>query len=451
MIARIHAFSRRFLMMLSGEMLQSAFGFALNIFLLRSLSAERYGVFAIVVLIGAFGILYMRVLVGVPACTFIPQSRRPSIAVFYNVMFGSAALVAALIWACVAGMSLAVWQPAGAIAGGAFAGAWALRSYVRMALFAQGRAALATASDFAFTISAAALCFPLIMVVPSDHLLEVVLLALMAAHLIGAGLSFVVLRKPIRFSLSRAVRTRLLKLLPSMTWSIVSVTAANIQGQGAVLLLAVIAGPAAYAPIAATITFFSPLRLAGVALSNMTQPDFAGTMAYKGPRAVIGTLLISTGMISVVCGLYGLMMLWAFPALALHAFAGRFDASPLNLIAFLVWCIATVAVLYSVPRTLLETVQKYRENAVLAAVGGAVGLPIVVLLLIFASPAWSLAGILVSEIVILAGSWIAALPVIYHIPGKARDQRHSGWFARCFASPGTMPAGIAAREFGTEA
>ena len=101
MIARIHAFSRRFLMMLSGEMLQSAFGFALNIFLLRSLSAERYGVFAIVVLIGAFGILYMRALVGVPACTFIPQSRRPSIAVFYNVMFGSAALVAALIWACV--------------------------------------------------------------------------------------------------------------------------------------------------------------------------------------------------------------------------------------------------------------------------------------------------------------------------------------------------------------
>ena len=68
MIARIHAFSRRFLMMLSGEMLQSAFGFALNIFLLRSLSAERYGVFAIVVLIGAFGILYMRALVGVPAC-----------------------------------------------------------------------------------------------------------------------------------------------------------------------------------------------------------------------------------------------------------------------------------------------------------------------------------------------------------------------------------------------
>ncbi|MDR3461729.1 MAG: hypothetical protein P4L76_05370 [Beijerinckiaceae bacterium] len=451
MIARIHAFSRRFLMMLSGEMLQSAFGFALNILLLRALSAERYGVFAIVVLIGAFGILYMRALVGVPACTYIPQSRRPSIAVFYNVMFGSAAIVAALIWALVAGVSLAVWQPAGAIAGGTFAGAWALRSYVRMALFAQGRARLATASDFAFTISAAALCFPMIMLVPSDRLLEVVLFALTTAHLIGAGLSFVVLREPIRFSLSRAVRTRLLKLLPSMTWSIVSVTAANIQGQGAVLLLAIIAGPAAYAPIAATIAFFSPLRLAAAALSNMTQPDFASTMARKGPRAVIGTLLISTGMIAVVCGLYGLMMLWAFPALAVHAFPRRFDAEPLNLIAFLVWCIATVAVLYSVPRTLLETVQKYRENAVLAAVGGVVGLPVVVLLLIFASPAWSLTGILVSECVILAGSWIAALPVIYHIPGRARDKRHSRWFTRYFASPGTMPSHLAAREFGTEA
>lgn len=447
MIAKIHALGRRFLLMLSGEMLQSAFQFALNISLLRSLPAERYGVFAIVILIGAFGILYMRALVGVPACTYIPQSRRPSIAAFYNVMFGSAAVAAALMWACLVGLALVVWQPSVAIAGGGFAGAWALRYYVRMALFAQGRAMLATASDFAFTVSAAALCFALVVLIPEAHLLEAVLVTLMAAHLIGAALSFVVLRQKIQISLGRAIRIRIRRLLPSMTWSMISVTAANIQGQGAVLLLAVVAGPAAYAPIAATMTFFAPLRLASTALANMTQPDFASTMARAGSRAVVGTLLISTGMMSAVCGLYGLAMLWALPALARHVFVHRFDGAPLNLIAIFVWCIAAVSVLYSVPRTLLETVQKYRENAILATAGGVIGLPIVLLLLICASPAWSLGGVLISECVVLAGSWMAALPVIYHVPGKLRANRYSGWLARHFESPGIMPSVMTSRDY----
>lgn len=444
MVRKLKTFGQRFAIMLSGEALQSAFGFVLNISLVRSLPAAQYGSFAIVIVIGGFGLMYMRALIGVPACTHFPQSRRPAEVAFYSVMFGSAAMTAALIWAGAVAVLLAVWLPAGALAGACFAGASALRFYVRMALFAQGRATLGTASDIAYTLAAAVFCFAAIGMGTGEGLLDLILYALTAAHFCGAGLSFLVLRLPLRFSLNRAIRARLLKLLPAMGWSLISVSAANIQGQGGILLLAIYAGPAAYAPVAACMTFFSPLRLAAAALANMTQPEFAKTIVHRGYRAVLETLLMSTGMIAAVCGLYGALMFVLFPLLSAHVLAHRFDGEPLGRIATLVWAIATVAVLYSVPRTLLETVQKYRENTVLAIIGAAAGLPLVGLLLIWTTPAWSLTGVLVSESVVLAGSWLAAMPVIFHVPGGERMRQGAGWLPRVFANPGSMPVRLAA-------
>jgi O-antigen/teichoic acid export membrane protein len=417
MIQRLHAFARRFLLMLGGEVMQSAFAFVLNISLARALPAERYGLFAIIVLIGGFGIIYMRSLIGVPACIYIPRSRRVAVARFHAVMFGSGALVVSIVGAALVAAALAAWGQGAAIPGGLFVGAWSLRYFVRMLLFAQGRAGLATTCDLLFTLLASASCAPLVWRGSGEMLLPHVLLALTAAHLVASGLALAALRQPIRVSLRRVIRRRLITLLPTMTWSIVSVTMANIQGQGAVLLLAVIAGPAAYAPIAATMAFFSPLRLAAAAMANLTQPDFAGAMARSGPRGVMEILLLSTGMIGLVCVSYGLLMAVCFPTLALHAFAHRFGDAPLHLIAFNVWCIATVAVLYSVPKTLLESGQRFRGITVLAAFGALVCMPTVVVLLKIASPAWSLLGILLSEIVVLIGSWLCALAFLRH----ARD------------------------------
>jgi O-antigen/teichoic acid export membrane protein len=422
MIERLHALGRRFLLMLGGEVMQSAFAFILNISLARTLPAERYGLFAIIVLIGGFGIIYMRSLIGVPACIYIPQSRRESAALFYSVMFGSGALVVSIGGAALVAAALAPWHMGAAIPGGLFVGAWSLRYFVRMVLFAQGRAALATMCDFTYTLSATAFCAPLVWRGSGEALLQHVLLALATAHLIGAGLALAALRQPMRVSLRRTIRRRLIRLLPTMTWSIVSVTMANIQGQGAVLLLAVIAGPAAYAPIAATMAFFSPLRLAAAAMANMTQPDFAGAMARSGRRGVMEILLVSTGLIGLVCVSYGILMAVCFPTLARHVFGHRFGAAPLDLIAFIVWCIATVAVLYSVPKTLLESGQRFRGITVLAGFGALLCMPTVAILLEFVSPAWSLLGILLSEFVVLVGSWLCALAFLRH----ARDLGRGG-------------------------
>ena len=85
-------FGSRFVLMISGEAIQSAFHFALNIIMAHRLSAHDYGVFAIAMVIGGLSLTYIRALTGMPASIWVGQSRDRPAATGYEVMFGSAAL-----------------------------------------------------------------------------------------------------------------------------------------------------------------------------------------------------------------------------------------------------------------------------------------------------------------------------------------------------------------------
>ena len=73
-------------------------------------------------------------------------------------------------------------------------------------------------------------------------------------------------------------------------WSLVDATTWNVQSQALTFLVAAIAGPAAYAPVAAAIVLFSPLRPAISAVVNVFRPDFASALAARQYRRVTLTL-----------------------------------------------------------------------------------------------------------------------------------------------------------------
>ena len=71
---RLARFGSRFAMILSGEMIQSLFHFALNVLLARKLGVHDYGLFAIVFTLGAVGVTYIRALMPVPATLNLARS-----------------------------------------------------------------------------------------------------------------------------------------------------------------------------------------------------------------------------------------------------------------------------------------------------------------------------------------------------------------------------------------
>ena len=400
----------RFVLMLGGEAVQSAFHFGLNVGLVRSLSQADYGLFAIVFLVGGIGLTYVRSLAGVPASTFVPRRHGQRAARAYDVTFGSGAVAISALFGL--GVAFALWlvmgTAAGALAGGAFVALWCLRSYLRLALFAKRRPLEAGLGDLAFALSGTVLAW---WFVRGEGLARIdgVLVALAVAHAVGSAVSVLALRDPVRVDFGASTRRRYRGLRHQLAWSFVGVTTTNLQSQGQTLLVALVAGPEAYAPIAAALVLFAPLRLSAGALLNMAQPELAAAMARRDTAAARRLVLVCAAVILGAALACGAVLFAAFPSIASHLFASKFAGQPLGLITALLWLVATVSLGYAAPRILLEAVGAFRFLAAVSAVTAVVGAAAVSLLLVLSTPAWSVLGLLLSETLVLAacvaGTW----------------------------------------------
>ncbi len=400
--------SRRFVMMLGGEVAQSAFHFGLNIGLARSLSPHDYGRFAILFLVGGLALTYVRALAGVPAGIYISGAAGRRVSRGHEVTFGSAALLISGVIAALVGLAVWAISDIGPLAAALFVGLWTLRSYVRTALLARREAVASGIGDVVFAVSGASLALAL--AGWGGARLDAMMGALAVANALGILASLVALRQPVRVTFGRGVRRRYRALLPGLSWSLVGTTTANIQGQGQSLLVALLAGPAAYAPIAATFVLFSPLRLSASALLNMFQPDIAGFLAAGRPDAAKRVALRCMGFLLLAGIVYGGLLLAFLPVIEQRLFSGQFAGQPMTLIACLAGLIIAVSLLHAPFRVYLETTLAFRRLAAIAAVSAGAGSVVVVVLLLVAAPAWSLFGVLLSEFVVLGACGLLLRP-----------------------------------------
>jgi O-antigen/teichoic acid export membrane protein len=408
------ALGRKYALSLGGQALQSGFHFVLNILLIRELTAYDYGVFAIVFILGGISITYGNALVSTPANIRIARLRSPRAVAFLDVAFGSVALSICLGVAVLValGLWLTIDRPGESLAGGAFVGIWTLRNHVRSTMFARQRASTVTLSDGFYTATGAALVAGLLWLRPVVPQATMILLFLTAANAVAITAALAMLRHPIRISLRRGVRRSYCALFGEIGWSLIWVTTWNIQGQGLMFLVAAITGPAAYAPLAAGIVLFGPLRTGVGAFINVMRPEFASGLAEERHRQVKLTLFGSFALIASVCVAYGAGVWMSWPLLAQYVYAAKFANASMSLIVFLAWLTAFLATCYNVPLALVQAALDFKAVAISTITGGLVGMASVVLLIAFSTVAWSLAGAAAGEAAALAYICVAALRVL---------------------------------------
>jgi O-antigen/teichoic acid export membrane protein len=398
---------KRLVVMICSEGMQSALHFGLNIVLLRSLSPRDYGVFAIVLLIGGLGLTYIRALTAMPAAIRIGRSRGPRAADAYDVIFGSGAFVLSFLIALIVAVLLRLWLGADTSSGGIFVGLWSLRSHIRTAHFARGRPWTVTIGDTVFFVSGALLALGL-MWTSGEERLHATFALLAVANALGIGAMLGASRRVVRVSLRRSVRRHYAGVWRQLGWSGVSVTTSNLQGQGFALVVAAMAGPAAYAPIAAVFVFFVPLRLVATALINLTQPRFASELARGDTARVWSQARDWSAVMGIGALVYGIVVALVLPLLKSRVFA----SNDMPVILILTWVIAIVVQMYVMPRIVLEAVGAFQRIAVITTVAGIAGMSIVAIILLIAPAAWSLAGALVSEAIVLIACWWAMAGVV---------------------------------------
>jgi len=410
----VAALGRKYALSFGGEALQSGFHFILNLLLIRELTAYDYGVFAIVFILGGISITYGNALVSIPANIRIARLRSPRGVAFLDVAFGSVALTISLGVAVIvaSGLCLTIDRPGESLAGGAFVGIWTLRNHVRSTMFARQRASIVTLSYGFYTATGAALVFGLLYLRPLVPQATVILLFLTAANAGAITAALAMLRLPIRISLRRGVRRSYRAIFGEIGWSLIWVTTWNIQGQGVMFMVAAITGPAAYAPIAAGIILFGPLRTGVGAFINIMRPEFASGLAEKRDRQVKLTLFGSFTVVASVCVAYGAGVWMSWPLLAQYVYAAKFANASMLLIMFLAWLSVSLATCYHVPLALVQAALDFKAVAISTIAGGLVGMASIVLLIVFSTVAWSLAGAAAGEADALTYLCVAALRLL---------------------------------------
>ncbi|MBP1182325.1 hypothetical protein [Methylobacterium sp. PvR107] len=395
--------SGRFAVILSGELIQSLFHFVLNILLVRELDAHDYGLFAIVFAVGAVGITYIRALVAIPAILHVARSIGRPAALGYDVMFGTGALLVSGVMGVGVGLALVPVIGLGALAGGAFVGLYAFRSYLRIVLLARGRPRIAGLSDLVY-----AACGTMFVALglggSGTALLDQAFAAIALAHAVAIGMAYAVLRERLRISLRARARARYRAIWRTLAWSLAGVTSLTVQGQGLTLLFALLAGPAAYAPIAATLVLYAPLRVPTSALMNMVLPEIIRLRASGQAKAAQRMVRRQAALLGCACLAYGAAMAALLPHIEQVLFKGRFAGAPLGWIGLGVWAVVTVSLLYALPRAYLEAAAAFRTITAGAVASAALGFALMVPALLLLPAATALLGLLASEIATLAWS-----------------------------------------------
>lgn len=402
---------RNFLLSLGGEGLQSGFHFILTLVLIRLLSLHDFGIFAIAFVLGGIALTYGNAFVTVPATVRLARMKSRGAVDYLDVVFGSIALLVSIAAAILA--ALALWLTTGhgleALAGGAFTGCWTLRNHVRTVMFARRAMTASIASDFSYSVSGIAFMAALLW--QSDISVAAVLSALAAANVMAILVALRAVNRP-RISFRPRMRRHYGAIWPDVRWSLVAATTWNVQSQALTFLVAAIAGPAAYAPIAAAIVLFSPLRPAISAVVNVFRPDFASAFAARQYRRVTLTLYALCAVIAVTCATVGLVIWLGWPLIETYVFAGKFAGTAMPLIVALTGLSVLVYSTYNAPLAFIQAAGEFKPVALATTFGGLVGLVSVSILLAVTSVAWSLAGVVAGEAVCWVYLWIAAQRVL---------------------------------------
>jgi O-antigen/teichoic acid export membrane protein len=227
--------------------------------------------------------------------------------------------------------------------------------------------------------------------------LGLVFSCLFAACVLGILPCFLNQAWRIRVSFRARTFRRYGRFLPAILWSLAGVGTAIVQGQSQMLLVAGIAGPAAFAPIAAGFVLASPIRVLNGSVVNVLLPELSRRSETRD-AASIHRLLILSAQCPLLFGLaYGACLLLAWPLARSVLYAKQFADEPMGLIVTMAWLTAMTYTAYQPFRALAQSQSRFRDITLATLAGGVTGFVAVLLLLLTFSPATSTGGLLVGE------------------------------------------------------
>lgn len=383
----------------SGPASTAAVHFIQSMLLLHYLPPESFGSFAFLLVIAGFSWAAWNAVFCTPLAFLVSGTSEEQRAERVNIV-GSAVLLAALL-APIAYFPVAIAVGLGTTAALLFSGfatITLIRWFGRANAYLHNRPLRSFTSDLTYSLvllGALGYLWLTGSLSLSNSYAAMTAAALLALLPFGPALARALLSrlwaKPLR-SYWRLARTQ-------APWSLAGVVANELKANAHVYIVTAWGGTQAYAPIAATALLVRPMTVASGALRDIERPRFARLVS--GGR--FGELFANIAMLRLA-----LFLVWAVIAAAVvvlfmtdpnFLFPSSYDLRVLQ-IGALLWLLVSGLAMLRVPETaLLQAVGTFRASAFASYYAALVSVAAVVLLVSFAGPVWSIAGIFVGQAV----------------------------------------------------
>lgn len=367
----------------------------------RRLDATEIGTLAFLLVILQFGYSLSNALVSTPYTIAVNQREEKDAALDFffpiNLLLCLAqGLVCAVIaWAMVGPLAAAAFGVAGVIS--------LLRWFGRANAYAHHTPMTAAISDMLYagcvTAGIAAL---LAFDVRIEAIGALLALAGMVA-LIPFGARFLGRHKPVR--IARAFADYRPVWQRQSAWTLIGVVTTEATANAHSYLVTLLAGPAAFAPIAVGMLFFRPVNVCITALTQLERPRMTRAVAKGDERGALGSqraFMAALLVIWVCTSALAMVILWAFPHILIKP---TLDVQTVMLAVLFCAALSLVQCIQSPMSVLTQAHGAFRPLAATSVRSCFVGLAAVLALTLTVPAVYTVVGVVAAQLVMMLGIW----------------------------------------------
>lgn len=384
----------RYAMGISAPASVAAAHFAVQLLLLHQLTPAEFGTFALLMVIIQLGYGVSNALIATPYTVALHDPDMTEVA--RQSFFGVNAIYAAVFGLGCAAIAYMLTGGGWSVVFAAYSAFAMLRWFGRAHCYAVFRQFNAAASDLSYAVVLVCLVGGLWLIgrVDLTGVSSALLLATLAS-LLAVRCGFLARQ------FGRAVLSPLSSYAGTWRsqsrWSLLGVVTTEATSNAHAYLVSAVAGPAAFAPLAAAALFLRPVALAITSLTQLERPSLSRAVSAKDirkARAINRTFLTVLLLIWLAATLAASVVLLARPELI----AGQhYDVSELQLAFGFLAAIALLQVIQTPASVFLQAARQFRMLAMASLLASAFSILLAAAFLAAAGPVFSLLGIIAGK------------------------------------------------------
>ncbi len=389
---------------LSGQASQSIFHFLLGLVLVMALSPEGFGIFAIAQVLAFLNMKVSDAMAGIPLSVYRSQAKTNAEKRAYEYLFTSVNLLISTVGAVLIFGMVRMWldNNSAAVLSALFVFTYTLRGFGRGISFARREPVYATRSDLVYVVVAVAILFSFKWHA-EDFQVASVLLSLSIANFVALAFlspGFVRLQIACPWKANLSSYKKVWK--EGSAWNLVGAASTELTANAHSYIIALFAGPQAFAPIAAVSVLLRPLNVIMGSLILLERPQLSEQIMSNDEGGARQTRTLFLSLLLFSWSLINLIVFVFWNQIFETLFAGKYLEDQVFWILVALSGIFLLRCIYALPRLELQSRKKFQPLAMAAVYACPVSVIATSVLFFTKGVTASLLGIFLGDAVLLS-------------------------------------------------